>query len=132
MTKKSLTPSFLPIGPLLPANSVSQGANFARSISAIYIGHYTSSGTYKQKYCRVANFHAHTVLSLAELTAAAGLESPQDLTLSHFHRRDPSGDAAQPQIRLRLTEGALLGGEVPDFWAGAWRKANPLSFQPNL
>ncbi len=86
----------------------------------------------EQKYRRVANFHAHTVLSLAELTAAAGLESPQDLTLSHFHRRDPSGDAEQPQIRLRLTAGALVSGEIPDFWAGAWHKANPLSFQPNM
>ena len=46
------------------------------------------------KLDRVANFHAATIASLAELTAAAGLDHPQEFRPEHFLRR-VSGSEAQ-------------------------------------
>lgn len=47
---------FPSIGPLFTANSVAQGENFTRSISAIYSGHYTKLFRPKIQHQRVNLF----------------------------------------------------------------------------
>jgi hypothetical protein len=84
----------------------------------------------EEKYQRVANFHRHTLNSLFELVAAAGLSSPQELELEHFQRRDPNGDILRLITSLKLDDSALLDDDVPGPWQIAWKRANPASFRP--
>jgi glutamate synthase domain-containing protein 2 len=82
------------------------------------------------KSVRVANFHAATIQSLAELTGAAGLEHPANFTLAHISRRiSPREVVTFAELYPRLAPGALLG-EIPDRYASAWRLASPDSFRP--
>jgi len=85
----------------------------------------------EEKYRRVANFHRHTVNSLFELAAAAGLSSPQELELEHFQRRAPNGDIIRFTTSLRLDDSALIDGDIPAAWQVPWNQANPASFRPS-
>ncbi len=84
----------------------------------------------EEKYQRIANFQRHTLESLFELTAAAGLSSPQQLSLEHFQRRNPNGDAIALQTHLKLNDSELVNGEISDIWRTPWQYANPDSFKP--
>ena len=72
---------------------------------------------------QVVNFQKHTLASLYELTAAAGLSSPQQSSLEHFQRRTPNGDAAVLETPFRLNDSALHNGEIPDIWKASCKPA---------
>ena len=85
----------------------------------------------EKKYQRVANFHRHTVNSLFNLVAAAGLSSPQELELWHFQRRDPNGDIRRMATWLKLDDSVLLDGDIPGPWQLPWQQASSGSFRPS-
>ncbi len=85
----------------------------------------------EQKYTRVANFHRQTITSLKELTAAAGLDSPQDISLADFSHRGESGQSSELILNLQLEPGVLnTAHSVPQIWRSDWQMANPESFRP--
>ena len=80
---------------------------------------------------RVANYHRATLLSLAELTAAVGLEDPRDFKPSHISRRiSPSEVATFAALYPALAAGALLTGTDDPRFSNAWKMADPDSFRP--
>ncbi len=80
---------------------------------------------------RVANYHRATLLSLAELTAAVGLEDPRDFKPSHISRRiSPSEVATFAELYPALAAGALLTGTDDPRFSNAWKMADPDSFRP--
>jgi glutamate synthase domain-containing protein 2 len=83
------------------------------------------------KASRVANFHKATIQSLAELTAAAGLEHPTEFTLAHISRRiSPREVLCFADLYPALAPGQLLGDAPDARYAQAWRMADPESFRP--
>src|SRR5499426_3842225 len=63
------------------------------------------------KLTRVANFHASTMHSLMELTAAAGLDHPGEFTLQHFSRRVSASEVMTfAQLYPPLRTGELIEG----------------------
>ena len=79
---------------------------------------------------RVANFHRATLHELAELTAAAGLDHPNDFQPLHIWRRISASDSVTfAQIYPAIAEGALLSGNVPPRWSEAWAMADAHSFR---
>lgn len=71
---------------------------------------------------RVKNFHHETVKSLAEMLAAAGMNSPADLKPHHISRRVGDGRILSlADLHPYLEKGALLkgGGIYGDLWANA-------------
>ncbi len=73
---------------------------------------------------RVANFHRATLHVLAELTAAAGLDHPNQFTLDHFRRRMAErGVANFADLYPALGEGELLDGARDARLAALWDKA---------
>ena len=82
------------------------------------------------KIDRVASFHGATIESLAELTAAAGLDHPQDFTLAHLSRRiSPSEVASFADLYPSLAEGALVTGTASPRWRKPWDMASASSFR---
>ena len=78
---------------------------------------------------RVAHFHRETVHSLLEVTAAAGLASPQDLRPEHIQRRTSTTEVQSfAQIYPRLETGALLTEALPPAWAAVWGRARASTF----
>ena len=67
------------------------------------------------KISRVANFHAATVKSVAEILAAAGLPGPEELDRSYIYRRvSQTAIRRYDEIYPPLTTGCLLKqGEAP-------------------
>ena len=64
----------------------------------------------EDKLHRVANFHKATVHALAELTAAAGLDHPNQFRLVHIsHRLSPSEVATFADLYPALRERELAG-----------------------
>jgi glutamate synthase domain-containing protein 2 len=85
----------------------------------------------KDKAARVANFHAATIQSLAELTAAAGLEHPTQFTRSHISRRvSPREVVTFAELYPLLTTGELLTGSADPHYDRVWRMAEADSFRP--
>jgi len=81
---------------------------------------------------RVANFHASTMRSLVELTAAAGLDHPGEFALDHFSRRvSPSEVLTFRQLYPPLEPGELLRGTQDIRFAEAWKMASATSFRPS-
>ena len=79
---------------------------------------------------RVANFHRATLHELAELTAAAGLDHPNDFQPLHIWRRvSPREVITFAEIYPAIPEGALLTGNVPPRWSQAWAMADAHSFR---
>jgi glutamate synthase domain-containing protein 2 len=80
---------------------------------------------------RVANFHASTMHSLAELTAAAGLDHPSEFEPDHFSRR-VSGNKVMMfgQLYPPLEPGELLRGTRDLRFRDAWDMASASSFRP--
>jgi glutamate synthase domain-containing protein 2 len=84
------------------------------------------------KATRVANFHRTTLQSLAELTAAAGLEYPSQFSRDHISRRvSPFEVVTYAHLYPALREGELLGGTENSRYQKAWLAANPHSVRPN-
>jgi len=82
---------------------------------------------------RVANFHASTLQSLLELTAAAGLDHPGEFMPHHFSRRvSPSEVMTYAQLYPPLAPGELLAGTRDPRFRAAWDMASAEDFKPAL
>jgi glutamate synthase domain-containing protein 2 len=80
---------------------------------------------------RVANFHASTMHSLIELTAAAGLDHPSEFQPHHFSRRVSAGEVMTfAQLYPPLAPGELLDGARDPRYCDAWRRASAEDFRP--
>jgi glutamate synthase domain-containing protein 2 len=78
---------------------------------------------------RVANFHAATLASLAEVVAAAGLEHPRGFTPNHILRRvSPSMVKTFGDLYPPLKSGELLTGSGDPRFKAAWEMARPDTF----
>ncbi|NMJ44347.1 FMN-binding glutamate synthase family protein [Roseomonas sp. JC162] len=83
----------------------------------------------RDKAPRVANFHAQTLHALAELVAAAGLDSPAEVRREHLFRRISEHEVASfATLYPLLRPGALLEGTDDPRFAAAWAMARPDSF----
>ncbi|MFO1082211.1 MAG: FMN-binding glutamate synthase family protein [Reyranellaceae bacterium] len=82
---------------------------------------------------RVANFHRATVRELAELTAAAGLDHPNEFAPIHISRRvSPSEVVTFADIYPALGQNELLAGTAKPRWAHPWNMATAKSFRPQV
>lgn len=80
---------------------------------------------------RVRNFHRATLVALAELAAAAGLDHPSEFGPEHFCRRiSPHEAATFADLYPAPAPGAFLSGDMDARFAAAWRRARPDSFRP--
>ncbi|HLH49406.1 MAG TPA: FMN-binding glutamate synthase family protein [Roseiarcus sp.] len=78
---------------------------------------------------RVFNFHRSTLHALAELTAAAGLDHPNDFQPEHFCRRVSTHEVMTfAELYPGLAEGELLAGARNPKLREAWRLARADSF----
>jgi glutamate synthase domain-containing protein 2 len=78
---------------------------------------------------RVYNFHRATLHALAELTAAAGLDHPNDFHPAHFCRRVSSHEVMSfAELYPSLVEGELLAGARDHRLREAWEMARADSF----
>jgi glutamate synthase domain-containing protein 2 len=83
------------------------------------------------KLHRVANFHASTLQSLVELTAAAGLLHPNEFSLEHFSRRVSASEVMTfAQLYPPLAAGELLKGTSDLRFRDAWAMARATDFRP--
>jgi len=83
------------------------------------------------KLHRVANFHASTMQSLIELTAAAGLLHPNEFGLEHFSRRVSASEVMSfAQLYPPLQPGELLRGTSDLRFRDAWAMAQATDFRP--
>jgi len=79
---------------------------------------------------RVANFHVATMHSLIELTAAAGLDHPNEFNPHHFSRRISGREVMTfAQLYPQLESGALLRGTDDARFRDAWAMANAKDFR---
>ena len=80
---------------------------------------------------RVANFHKSTMSSLADLTAAAGLDHPSQFARAHISRRiSPREVLTFAELYPLLKAGELVAGTDNPRFRRAWDMASPESFQP--
>jgi glutamate synthase domain-containing protein 2 len=83
------------------------------------------------KWVRVKNFHAATLVALAELVAAAGLDHPREFMPAHFSRRiSPREVVTYDALYPALREGELIDGTDDPRFRDAWKRASPSSFRP--
>jgi glutamate synthase domain-containing protein 2 len=84
-----------------------------------------------EKASRVVSFHRETVLALAEVLAAAGLNHPADLRPHCISKRTALGRIETfEQTYHFLKPGELLSGTEDPRFKDIWRKAQPDSFSP--
>ena len=82
---------------------------------------------------RVANFHASTMHSLIEFTAAAGLDHPNEFQPMHFSRRVSGSEVMTfAQLYPTLAKGELLHGTSDPRFRDAWDMACATSFRPQM
>jgi glutamate synthase domain-containing protein 2 len=80
---------------------------------------------------RVASFHASTMHALIELTAAAGLDHPNEFRPHHVSRRVSASEVMTfDQLYPQLSPGELLDGARDPLFREAWRQANAVDFRP--
>ena len=80
---------------------------------------------------RVARFHQDTVKSLAEIIAAAGLDTPKQLMPQHIMRRGADGRIHDfSQIYPALQPGELLAGAKGTPFEAPWKLASSSRFAP--
>jgi glutamate synthase domain-containing protein 2 len=83
----------------------------------------------EDKTTRVFNFHKAMLHSLAEITAAAGLEHPSDFRPEHFSRRVSEREVMSfAELYPPLPRGALLGTIDDPKWRRLWEMASADSF----
>ncbi len=79
---------------------------------------------------RVVNYHRATLHEVAEMTAAAGLNHPQEFHPIHISRRiSPSEVLTFADLYPCLNEGQLLAGTAGQRWAQPWAMADAHSFR---
>jgi glutamate synthase domain-containing protein 2 len=84
------------------------------------------------KTVRVANFHRASLHCLAELTAAAGLDHPNQFELDQFRRRvSVSTVVSFDQLYPLLDKGELLSGARDSILFNLWDMASAQSFAPS-
>lgn len=82
------------------------------------------------KMQRVVNFHHATLRELAEMTAAAGLDHPNDFKPIHISRRISASEVITfADLYPPLAEGALVAGTAPPRWMQPWAMADAHSFR---
>ena len=82
------------------------------------------------KLHRVANFHKATIHALSDLTAAAGLDHPNQFRLVHIsHRLSPSEVATFADLYPALRERELVDGTDNPRWRRQWDLASAKSFR---
>lgn len=82
---------------------------------------------------RVANFHASTMHSLIEFTAAAGLDHPNEFSPAYFSRRISGSEVMSfAQLYPELKPGELLTGTNDPRFRDAWAMASAHDFRPQL
>lgn len=80
---------------------------------------------------RVANFHRETIKSLAELTAAAGLDHPSKFHRTHISRRiSPSEVRTFAELYPVVPSGILLSDPSITRLQTAWQLADADTFRP--
>ncbi len=80
---------------------------------------------------RVANFHRATLHCLAELTAAAGLDHPNQFELEQFRRRvSESSVASFADLFPAMEEGEFLRGARDERLRAIWDRASAERFSP--
>lgn len=81
---------------------------------------------------RVANYHADTVATLAELVAAAGLDRLDQLGPQHINRRVQGTDIkTYAELYPVINKNSLVDGSpLPGTWMDDWNAANAHSWQP--
>ncbi|MEL6316066.1 MAG: FMN-binding glutamate synthase family protein [Pseudomonadota bacterium] len=83
------------------------------------------------KWIRVRQFHANTLLALAEVVAAAGLTHPEQLTPRHLVQRVSANTTRSfEELYPTLPRGALLNGAAQDPRFEDWARAQSDSFAP--
>ena len=83
----------------------------------------------KEKATRAYNFHRNTVIGLAEMTAACGLNHPNDFTVKHLYERiDPHTVRRFDQLYDFLEPGQLIDGHPGEGLRPFWEDASASSF----
>lgn len=78
---------------------------------------------------RVYNFHRATLHALSEITAAAGLDHPNEFHPEHFCRRVTERDTMTfAELYPPLMKGEILDGARDERLRAAWEMAKPESF----
>ena len=84
------------------------------------------------KKVRVASYHRETITSFAEILGAIGLEDSSKLRPWHvMHRISSTETKHYGEMYQYLSEGDLLGDEVPESYRRAWNLAEADSFESN-
>ncbi|MFY9627349.1 MAG: FMN-binding glutamate synthase family protein [Methylocystis sp.] len=79
---------------------------------------------------RVYSFHRATLVALAELTAAVGIDHPEDMKPQHFCRRlSPYEVATFADLYPEPAPGAFLAGGIPPRFAPAWNSSRADTFR---
>jgi len=81
---------------------------------------------------RVANFHASTMHSLIEFTAAAGLDHPNEFQPMHFSRRVSPREVMTLQNSIRCSRGRAAARTSDPRFRDAWDMASAASFRPQV
>jgi glutamate synthase domain-containing protein 2 len=82
---------------------------------------------------RVYNFHHYTLHALAELTAAAGFEHPNEMQPIHFSRRVSNTEVMSfARLYPSLRGGELIAGTSDPRFRDAWAMARADSFSATL
>ena len=85
----------------------------------------------EDKAQRAYNFHKNTVQGLAEMTAACGLEHPNEFTSAHmFERIAPHQVRRMDELYRSFEPGQLLDGKASPAFQQAWDSASPKTFDP--
>jgi glutamate synthase domain-containing protein 2 len=81
------------------------------------------------KKVRVANYHKHTVESLVELLAAAGIDDPRKLNRHQISRRVFMNEVRTfEEIYPSVGAGVMLNGEMPERYARSFAAASSDQF----
>ena len=87
----------------------------------------------EDKRQRVANYHAETVKSVAQLVAAAGLNGTEQLDRSHIYSRTSTTSVSRyDEVYPYPEPGCLLQRKTPEQFKRDFEEASPESFQPAI
>ncbi|HEX8039073.1 MAG TPA: FMN-binding glutamate synthase family protein [Chryseosolibacter sp.] len=83
----------------------------------------------EDKKVRVANFHKHTVESLVELLAAAGIDTPRKINRHQISRRVFMNEVRTlEEIYPSVPKGCMLNGSVPERYRMSFQAASADKF----
>ena len=73
---------------------------------------------------RVTNYHHASIKNMLEISAGAGLNSPNDITPDHLNHRVNGNEVKTfAELYSFLPAGCLASGTAPENWKHDWRKA---------